>query len=581
MIDPADSSQSFDTLVELVAVRARTQATTDAYHFLGTGDVDGPVERLTYGRLHHEALRIGALLQAAGARGAPVLLLYPPGLEFVTGFFGCLAGGAIAVPAYPPDPSRLERSLPRLRAIVRDSQAGFILTTKMIAQMAQALLPMAPELGAVTWIASDDAAPVSGAPTWQDPGLDGASLAFLQYTSGSTAAPKGVMISHANLLHNSAAIYRLAEHTAASVYVSWLPSYHDMGLIGGIIQPLFGGFPGVLMSPLSFLARPIRWLQAISRFRGTTSPFPNFALDLCVRKVAPAARADLDLHSWRVACNGAEPVRAESLERFSEAFGPCGFRHVAHYPAYGLAEATLIATGGSSVEPPRLLSVVKTELQQDRVVVAGDGVPAQVLVGCGQRLDGHQLAIVDPVTCVRKPEGQVGEVWLQGPSVALGYWSRPEQTRETFGAALADSDEGPFLRTGDLGFLRDGELYLTGRCKDLLILRGLNYYPQDIELTVERSHAGIRAGCVVAFSIDVEGEEQLVIAAEVDARQRPFEPQVIQDALRTAISHDHILRVHAVALLEAGALPKTSSGKLQRAECRRGYQEGALRLAPS
>ncbi|MFZ5443219.1 MAG: fatty acyl-AMP ligase [Myxococcota bacterium] len=572
------TTPAFHTLVHLVRTRGETQTDRVAFHYLTEGDVDGPIESLTYGQLLQASLRIGARVQAAVAKGAHVLLLHPPGLEFVTAFFGCLFGGAIPVPAYPPDVSRLDRTLPRLRAIVRDSNARLILTTQMIAEMGQAMLPLAPELAALPWLATDEAG-VGDPSAWVDPQVQPGDVAFLQYTSGSTSEPKGVMVTHANLLHNVGETYRLGEHHDGSAYVSWLPSYHDMGLIGGILQPLHGGFVGVLMSPMSFLTRPARWLQAITRYRATTSPFPNFALDLCVRKVPPAIRATLDLSSWKVACNGAEPIRAETLARFTEVFGPCGFRHETHYPAYGLAEGTLMASGGSCNEPPQQLSVVRAELQKNRVVLASEGAAgSQTLVGCGKTLLGQELVVVDPSTRARLPDLEVGEIWLRGPSVALGYWNRPELTEEIFGARLA-SGEGPYLRTGDLGFLRDGELYVTGRMKDLMIMRGRNYYPQDIELTVERSHPAIRPGCVVAFSLSLDdGEEQLAIAAEVDPRQQP-EPEALRDVIRTAVSNDHLLRAQIITLLEPGGLPKTSSGKLQRAACRTGHLEGTLRAA--
>ncbi len=571
------SPSPLHTLVDLVRTRGETQTDRVAFHYLIDGDVDGPIESLTYGQLHQASLRVAVRMQAVVGKGAHVLLLYPPGLEFVTAFFGCLLAGAVPVPAYPPDVSRLERTLPRLRAIVRDSNARLILTTQMFATMGQALLPLAPELAALPWLATDDGG-VGDPAAWVDPHVQPGDMAFLQYTSGSTAEPKGVMVSHANLLHNVEETYRLGEHHDGSAYVCWLPSYHDMGLIGGILQPLHGGFVGVLMSPMSFLTRPARWLQAITKYRATTSPFPNFALDLCVRKVPAAVRASLDLSSWKVACNGAEPIRAETLARFTEVFGPCGFRHETHYPAYGLAEGTLMVTGGSCNEPPRRLSVAQAELQKNRVVLASEGsAGSQTLVGCGQSLRGHELVVVEPSTRARLPDLEVGEIWLRGPCVALGYWNRPEQTKETFGAQLA-SGEGPFLRTGDLGFLRDGELYITGRMKDLLIMRGRNYYPQDIELTVERSHPAIRPGCVVAFSLSVDGEEQLAIVAEVDPRQQ-VEPEALRDVIRTAVSNDHLLRAQVITLLEPGGLPKTSSGKLQRATCRTGHLEGTLRTA--
>ena len=537
----------------------------------------GADSSLTYGELLRHAQAIGAALQRAGEAGERALLLYPPGLDFVAALCGCLVGGVIAVPAYPPDPARLARTLPRLQAIAADAQVTCVLTTAAIRALAATLFDVAPELLALRWLATDDL-DLAAASQWQTPTLTADSIAWLQYTSGSTAEPKGVMVSHRNVLHNSAAIFDLAQHTEDSVYVCWLPSYHDMGLIGGIIQPLYGGFLGVLMSPVAFLQSPVEWLRAMTRYGGTTTPFPNFALDLCVRKITAEQRRRLDLSRWQVACNGAEPIRWESLERFSQAFAPYGFRAEAHCPAYGLAEATLLVTATSKAESAFSVVVSRSALAIGQVVVSSpDTADAQRLVSCGRSLPDQELLIVDRERLLPCPPDQVGEIWLRGPSVARGYWRKREETDQTFHAHL-QSGAGPFLRTGDLGFLKDGELIITGRCKDLIIVRGRNLYPQDLERSAERAHPQLRPGCIVAFSVEVGGEEQLVLAAELDPRRGPVDADAIWAALQETIAKEHQISLSAALLLEPGALPKTSSGKLQRHACRAGFLAGTLRV---
>ncbi|MFY0563643.1 condensation domain-containing protein [Archangium lansingense] len=559
------SSSTFDSssLLELSRRRAESQPEELAYTFL----VDGETEeaRLTYAGLDARARAIGGLLQELGAQGERVLLLYPPGLDYVTAFVGCIYAGAIAVPAYPPDPMRLGRTLPRLEALISDARARFALTNELIRSMADGLAEQFPGLAGLKWVATDEV-PAEAASAWKDPGLTRESLAFLQYTSGSTGTPRGVMLSHGNLLHNSKAIQRGFEPSPGSVGVIWLPPYHDMGLIGGVLQPLFGGFPVVLMSPLDFLKRPARWLEALSRYRGTHSGGPNFAYDLCVRKTTPEQRAALDLSSWSVAFNGAEPVRAATLDRFAEAFAISGFRREAFYPCYGLAEGTLFVTGGRKSEPP-----VVREWKPE----GARGV--RQLVGCGTSAMDQELLIVHPETLAPVPEGQVGEIWVRGGSVAQGYWNRPELSEQTFRARRSDTGEGPWLRTGDLGFLSRGELFVAGRIKDLIIIRGRNLYPQDLEQTAEASHPALRPGCSAAFSLEADGQELLVLVHEVD-RAKLSEPSEVVEAIRRAVAEQHEVAPGRVVLVPAGHIPKTSSGKIQRSTCRAMYLAGELEL---
>ncbi len=569
----SDSTVECSTLVELLRGRALHQPDQRAYTFL----VDGETEEvhLTYGELDLQARTIGALLQSLGANGERVLLLYPPGLEYIAAFFGCLYAGVAVVPAYPPRPNR---PMTRLQAIVADAEARVVLTTTHILSNMERWFAHAPELQALRWLATDNIAS-DMVEEWRDPAVNSDMLAFLQYTSGSTAASRGVMLTHANLLHNLALIRRQFGLTSDSRGMIWLPPYHDMGLIGGLLEPLYGGAPVTLMSPIIFLQRPFRWLQAISRSRATHSGGPNFAYDLCIRKITPEQRATLDLSCWEVAFNGAEPIRAETLERFAATFEPCGFCRVAFYPTYGLAEATLIVTGGLKADPPVVTIVQGAELEQNRAVAASvENEDTRTLVSSGQTGLDQKITIVDPNSLTQCPPDRLGEIWVSGPSIAQGYWNRPEETEQTFRAYMADTGEGPFLRTGDLGFLKDGELFVSGRLKDLIIIRGQNHYPQDIERTVEQSYRQIRPGCCAAFSVEITGEERLVVMAEVERYYRNLDIDRVVGAIRQSVVEHHDLQVYAVLLLKPGSIPKTTSGKIQHYACRAGFLAGDLEV---
>ncbi len=564
----------FSTLVELLGERARSQPEKTAFIFLLDGETEAA--RLSYQELDRFSRAIASQLQSMGATGKRALLLYPPGLEFIAAFFGCLYAGVVAVPAYPPRPNH---SMSRLLAIVASSQAKVALTTTFLLTNIEGRLAQNPELAALRWLTTDNIAnDLAGA--WQEPAVLGDTLAFLQYTSGSTGTPKGVMVSHGNLLHNLASIHKCFGHTPNSQGVIWLPPYHDMGLIGGVLQPLYGGFPVALMSSVDFLQKPWRWLQAISRYKATTSGGPNFAYDLCIRNIKPEQRASLDLSSWQVAFNGAEPIRAETLERFVAAFESCGFAKKAFYPCYGMAETTLLVSGGLKTAPPVVYHVSGEALSQNQVLqVASEQQDTRKLVGLGRTWLEQKIVIVDPESLTKCPSDKVGEIWVSGLSVAQGYWNRPLETEQTFHAYLANTGEGPFLRTGDLGFLMAQELFVTGRLKDVIIIRGRNHYPQDIELTVENSHPALRPGCGAAFSVEMDGEEQLAIAQEVERsylRNLDFD-QVIR-AIRQAVVEQHELEVYAVLLLKTGSIPKTSSGKIQRHACRKGFKAGGLEV---
>ncbi|MFM8735719.1 MAG: aminotransferase class I/II-fold pyridoxal phosphate-dependent enzyme, partial [Pirellulales bacterium] len=491
--------------------------------------------------------------------------------------------------AYPP---RKNRSVERIEAIAADANASVALTTRDVLDRFDALRATAPSLERLLWKV-DSELEGDWAERWQRPDIHGQTLAFLQYTSGSTGTPKGVMLSHENLLHNSLRIMQAFEITRSQSGVFWLPSFHDMGLIGGILVPLYGGKFNVLMSPVAFLQKPLRWLQAISRYRATISGGPNFAYELCVRKTTPEQRATLDLSSWSLAFNGAEPVRAETIDAFCEAFAPSGFRREAFYPCYGLAESTLMVTGGMKFEPPVIRAFDATSIETG----TAEQRPAKAagtrrLVGSGRELDGQDVLIVDPQTFEALPPGRVGEIWVSGPSVAQGYWNRQEESQATFGAMLAQPDDddagavakwrpnpGPYMRTGDLGFFDAGELFVTGRLKDLIIIRGRNHYPQDLEHAVEAASDLVRAGSVAAFAVDVADRERVVVVAEIERGKRdPHEIAGAFEAIRSTLARDHEVAVEGIVLVRPNSIPKTSSGKIQRHACKRQFLDGSLEV---
>jgi 8-amino-7-oxononanoate synthase len=554
--------------------------------------VDGENEELniTYAELDRQARAVGGWLLANGMAGKRVLLLYPSGLDFIAAFMGCLYGGAVAVPAYPP---RKNRSVERIEGIASDADAAVALSTRDVVDRFEGLKAGAPSLQNLVWQVTAELEP-HWADRWERPRIDGDTLAFLQYTSGSTGTPKGVMLTHENLLHNSLRIMQAFELTRSQASVFWLPSFHDMGLIGGILVPLYGGKFNVLMSPVAFLQKPLRWLQAISKYRATISGGPNFAYELCVRKTTPEQRAALDLSSWSLAFNGAEPVRAETIEAFSEAFAVSGFRRRAFYPCYGLAESTLMVTGGMKFEEPVVRSFDAESIETGVAVPRpANAAGARRMVGSGRELDGQDVLIVEPQTCEPLPPGRVGEIWVSGPSVARGYWNRPEESQGNFGAMLAQPEPalaggavakwqpnpGPYLRTGDLGFFDNGELFVAGRLKDLIIVRGRNHYPQDIERDVEQACDIVRPGSVAAFSVEYEGRERVVVVAELERGKRERAELVAAfEAIRSRLAKEHEVAVEGIVLVRPNSVPKTSSGKIQRRACRRQFLEGTLEV---
>jgi len=571
---PSRPNLTFSTLLDLLEFRAQSDPKMKAYTFLENGEIEHG--HLTNAALDRQARAIGGQLQELEAFGQRVLLLYPTSLEFIAAFFGCLYAGAIAVPIYPP---RAKENLSRIQQVVTDAQITLALTNNALWTKITSQLEKSSKLEKVRLVNTDEIDPQASF-RWRKPLVNAEDLALIQYTSGSTGSPKGVMVTHGNLLHNQQMIKKATGFTEGSISVGWLPQFHDLGLIGQVLQPLFSGFPHIFMSPVAFLQKPIRWLNMISHFKATTSGGPNFAYDLCVRKISPEQRMNLDLTSWQIAFVGAEPVRAETLDRFSKTFEPCGFRRKALYPCYGLAEATLFVSGGIPSVPPIIQNIESTALRYNQVEMPQYSQRrTRDFVGCGRTWLDQKILIVDPETLRPCPTERVGEIWASGASIAQGYWNQPEKSTHTFRAYLSDTGKGPFLRTGDLGFMRDHELFVTGRLKDLIIIGGQNHYPQDIESTAQESHAALRAGCGGAFAVDHEGEERLVIVQEIEPRHlRTVEAQEVISAIQQAVSEQHGIQVHAVVLLKPASIDKTSSGKIRRHVCRLRFLEGNMNV---
>ncbi len=569
---PPRPPDSLRTLAEICRWRAQGDPDLVSTTFLLDGE-DEAVQ-VTNAELDRRARAIAAHLVAAGAQGKPVLLVFNPGLDFVCSVIGCMYAQAIAVPVYPPDPMRMHRTLPRLEAIVRDAQAEFLMSHAPI---------LGGESGLLWEVCGDGTLPIeairlSEADQWSPVPADPDEVAVLQYTSGSTGVPRGVMLSHANIRHNLLITQDNFDYEGV-VGVVWLPPYHDMGLIGGVLQPLFSGRQIVLMSPLDFVQRPMRWLKAIDKYRGTTSASPNFGYELCCRKISDEDCQGLDLSSWTIAITGAEPVRADTLDRFCERFAPYGFRREAFAPALGMAEATLLASTVPHLAGPTIRTFSQRALEEQQAIAVPPASDESTrVVGCGRALSGGEIRIVDPETCVELPEGAVGEIWLRSLNVGLGYWNRPDETAATFDGRLADDAQSPaYLRTGDAGFRHGGELFVTGRLKELIILAGRNYFPQDLEATVYATSEAAKVDGGAAFSVEVDAEERLVMVQEVLRPKRQDLPALLSQ-MRSALAEDHQLSPHALILIPAGTLPKTSSGKTQRRAARELYLQGELQV---
>jgi acyl-CoA synthetase (AMP-forming)/AMP-acid ligase II/alkylation response protein AidB-like acyl-CoA dehydrogenase/acyl carrier protein len=557
-------------MVDILNWRACYQSGRTAFTFCANSDEE---ERcVTYGELDARLHAVAELLTNGGLNHGRALLLYKPGLDFITAFFGCLCAGVTPVPTYPLRSSRHHSWLHSLGA---DAEVSVVLTTAQLLPALRRRLEDSPQLRNLLWLTTDALAPDSVSRRELEPPKED-QLAYLQYTSGSTRTPRGVMITHRNLMHNLSLIARVFEVDDSKTTVSWLPPYHDMGLIGGILQPIYCGIPSVLMSPASFIQRPVRWLQAISRFRGVISGGPNFAYDTCVRQITDQERVTLDLSSWSVAFNGSEPVRAATLEQFAKAFSPFGFERRAFLPCYGLAEATLLVCGTQNgvtqTRPhdaqsrPELQEPARTRASKDKTSLVSFGRPPLE----------QKVVIVDPDSLRRCKPSQVGEIWVSGLSVTPGYWKKPNESKATLQAFLPD-DEGPFLRTGDLGQIVKGELFVVGRMKDVMIIRGVNYHPSDIEQTVEESHEALEANSSAVFSVAVNGDEKIVVLQEIAPKQlRLFKGDEIIESIRRAVATVHQQQVYAVLLAKKGVIHRTPNGKIQRQACRAGFLKNRL-----
>ena len=558
-------------LVNLLRQRAKISPHKIAYTFLENGEKESA--SFTYEQLDKQAKTIASHIQTSISPGERTLLIYTQGLEFLAAFFGCLYAGIIAIPTPAPEASNLKRSLPRLLSIIQDSKAAAILTTtslqsQLINHFAEFEINQQ-----IRWYATDTRAEKLSE-KWSEPVINTDTIAYLQYTSGSTSTPKGVILTHKNLICHLADLQQAGGYDNHSITVTWMPYFHDYGLVEGLLQPLYNGTPCYLMSPFAFIKKPFYWLQAISRYKATHSQAPNFAYDYCLKKITPEQRNKLDLSSWQVAGNGAEPINPEVMESFWQTFASCGFRFDAFAPAYGLAEATLVVTISRKKETPVFCNFSAEALTRNRLIENTDG---KKLAGAGRLLPNTKIAIVHPETFTQCAADEIGEIWVASRGVAQGYWQRPDVTKETFQAYLADTKEGPFLRTGDLGFIKDGELFVTGRVKDLIIIRGENYYPQDIEWIVEKSHPALRSAAGAAFSVEIEGTEQIVIVQEVERSVgKSFNSEEVIAAIRKAIAQELELPIYGVVLLKRGTIPKTSSGKIQRQACRTAFLNGSL-----
>ncbi|CAJ1505477.1 fatty acyl-AMP ligase [[Mycobacterium] kokjensenii] len=566
-----------DTLVDLMQQQAARFQDTPAFIFCPEGDTEEA--RVTYRDLDRRARSIAASLQRRGAGGQRVLVLCRPGVDSVVGLFGCFYAGAVAIPVDEHWPIR------RIETVVPEADARFALATaKTQAKMKAAVdgLSDGPKL---TWLAMDEVE--DDGSSWELQNISGDSLAMIQYTSGSTGVPKGCVLTHRNYLANLEVMrWALNPPDDAPVMnspisgVSWLPQYHDMGFVGGILGTIYGGRSTVLMSPSAFLMRPIRWMQAISRFQATITAGPNFAYEACVKRSTAEQRAELDLSSLSIAVLGAGPINPETLRSFTEAFGPSGFRPEAFIPAYGLAEATLGVTGMSKSPVPVVTYFDRSAISEDKVVeTPADAEGAVGLVACGVRPANQQVLIVDPDTRLRRSAEEVGEIWVSGPSVGVGYWNRPEETEHAFNARLADTGEGPFLRSGDLGFFRDEELYVTGRYKDLMSIAGYNHYPNDIELTVQACHPALMPSRGAVFLLPTEpyAPEYMVVVQEVHHHEAAgTDLDELIASIREQVRARHGIDAQAVVLLKPMRIPTTTSGKIQRSACRDQYLAGEL-----
>lgn len=570
----------FSHLVELLQHRAIAQPNDIAYKFLSNGTTESG--SLTYQELDRRAKAIAARLQSLVKPGARALLVYPyhEGLEFIAAFMGCLYARVIAVTKSTP---RRGKAIAELTERVKLSGATVLLTTQEFLDIVETEVAknnLIPDKFKFFPRLATDRVDLSRKNNWQSIKIEPETIAFLQYTSGSTGTPKGVIVTHQNILHNEETIRQGFNHDESTVVVGWLPMFHDMGLIGNILQPLYLGTPSILMSPVSLAQQPFEWLKAISYYQATTSGGPNFAYDLLCLKATPEKLAELDLSNWKVAFSGAETVRGETIERFSDIFANCGFNRSAFYPCYGMAEATLFITGGLQHEEPNIKYVDGAALEKNQVVeTSSETLGSKAIVSCGRQWLDTEVIIVNPETLMPCQSDEVGEIWVLGSGIGQGYWEQKQETKDTFQGLLEGTNSPKYLRTGDLGFLQDGELYITGRLKEVMLFWSRYCYPQHVEETVQKCHPALRKNAGAAFAIDRDGAERLVIVQEVERSYlRSVNLEEIVTAICQAVGEAHEVEVYAIALLKTGSIPKTSSGKIQRRGCAKKFLAGDLNI---
>jgi len=571
------------TIIDFLKDRTIRNADDLAFRFMGNGELDGPITEWTFSELYCQSAGVAEALAEQGLAGSSVLLAFPPGLDFVKAFYGCLLAGARAVPVPLPDPNS-KRPLARILKTAEACGASTVLTDQQLAAM---VAPMASDLPVCLRAVTDRVVT-----DWTGPLAEMNQIAYLQFTSGSTGHPKGVAVSHDNDVSNLRVMGQMLRLNSTQPAMVWAPHYHDLCLVGHVLGPVYYGYESTLMSPMAFLLKPVRWLRAMSYYKIANTACPNFGYAYSARRIKAEECEGLDLSHWMVAGNGGEPVLPETMDVFMEKFGPYGFRPQAFMPTYGMAESVLFVAGMKPLsQPPRVLTLSAADLESHTVRVLDDKAPGgRKAVSCGSPGYGHRVIAVDPETLTPSNPDKVGELWVQGPSVPSGYWGLPEESAATFEGRLADTDEGPFLRTGDLGFIADGEVYVTGRLKDLIIIAGRNHYASDIELTVQRSGAPVRLGACIAISEHINGVEELVIIAEVDERRLPANAQPESPGaeslsafwasaartVRGAVTEEHGLSVRSVVFVEPRSLEKTSSGKPRRQHYRKLLHEGKL-----
>lgn len=561
-------------IVSIIANHAVQQPEKTAFIFLKNGEIE--YQRLSYFLLDQYARNIAVFLQKQGLKGQRALLLYDTEYEFICAFFGCLYAEVIPVPL---GWSRRKQSITKVKNIIQDASVKILLTSEPLLSTIRPLLAQDLQLNSLLCLATDTILSTTEPSFWSIPEIDDNQIAFIQYTSGSTSDPKGVIVSHGNLIHNQQMIKASFGHSEKTIFSSWLPLYHDMGLIGNVLQPLYLGILGVFMSPIAFIQKPLRWLQAISQYQATTSGAPNFAYDLCVQKFDPQQCIGLDLSSWEVAFNGSEPVRAETMRKFSKIYGEYGFKSEAFLPCYGMAETTLLAAAGDVREKPVSCFLDDQSLKNNRRSLVNNistNKSAIEIVSCGHTWLNQKIAIVDPNTLIECEADQIGEIWVAGLSVAQGYWNNAVKSQQSFQARLANHEE-TFLRTGDLGFLLNGEVYITGRIKDTIIINGENHYPQDIELTVSGCHPALASSIGAAFSVCVNDKERLVIVYEVNRKYiREVDYQHLLMLVRENVARQHSLSVYSCIFVKPSSILRTSSGKIKRQACRQLYLENGF-----